>query len=1022
MDTQRKTSDTERMLRNARSRIELLIEQGEPEAAALVLSENPELANDQESSIELIYAEFLALEAHGRLPDSNSWLDRFPVHRPRLERLLKLHDFLSVDQPASAQGIVGNSADRVPEKDVATQPFAKYELLDEIGRGGMGIVYRARQQGLGRIVALKVLRLIENHPKVRSRFQHEAETVASLQHPNIVQVIEISLDEGKEFLSMEYLGGGSLESKLLERNWSNHEIAQLIETLAQAIHYAHQRGIIHRDLKPANILFTTERTPKIVDFGLAKKIQDELHTTVTGAVLGTPCYMSPEQAAGDDAPLGPATDIYSLGIILYQMLTGRLPFEGKTALETLRWIVDRECEPPSKRTSGVPRDLETICLKCLAKSPIARYETAQALAEDLARFLDHVPILARRANWVERLGRRIQRHPQVAALAGSIMAVGIGAATIVYFQNRTVDQLSRENALHLKSAAELRERVSEVENAHEISLRKARASVNEWTQLGLRLDNEPGMDGLRRKAFEDAVAYYKECMAANIADDAIRLEAAVAAIQAAYFHTDLGQYETAESELLLADKWLTTLPVDHGVKWNQSDIQVLLANILRRMDRWDESSQAYMQSIKIIDELLQKHPNNTSYLIRQANALLNLCVVLNHRTEWDESLRTYLRAIRLSTKAAAIRAKENIPDFLTQKAAGDSSEVSSGLNEVTEYLTEVCDRLRTQNPALLKALAKENYLSEIALCLDDAGQVFEIKSQVAQAERSYRDAIRLRKLTQNLAQENRRIDQFLARSETNLGKLLLTHGRFEEARTSLHEAEQAYSKLVNDFPERMDCRQEWSQCLLTLAKCGRLQQDISQAVQYAGQATQQLQIAYKQAKSLAIQDSCAIAMFAHSHFLQLSGDEEKAEQIFSKAREMASERAVPCNSHAWMLALEDKPSDSTKNVALQLSEVATNLSPQSSYLWNTRALALARSERWQECLEAIDKAISLTKEGTPSDWFIKSMALAGNREFEAAKHWFSIAESVRSSKSPNHSELRKQSQLAQTILLRDKPE
>ena len=133
MDTQRKTSDTERMLRNARSRIELLIEQGEPEAAALVLSENPELANDQESSIELIYAEFLALEAHGRLPDSNSWLDRFPVHRPRLERLLKLHDFLSADQPASAQGIVGNSADRVPDKDVATQPFAKYELLDEIG-------------------------------------------------------------------------------------------------------------------------------------------------------------------------------------------------------------------------------------------------------------------------------------------------------------------------------------------------------------------------------------------------------------------------------------------------------------------------------------------------------------------------------------------------------------------------------------------------------------------------------------------------------------------------------------------------------------------------------------------------------------------------------------------------------------------------------------------------------------------------------------------------------------------------
>ena len=581
METPRPTNDTERMLRMARARVEQLVEQGESEAAALVLRENPELACDQESSIELIYAEFLALEACGRLPESNSWLDRFPTHRLRLERLLKLHDFLSVDQPATAHGMEKGSGDRVPAKDVATQPFAKYELLDEVGRGGMGIVYRAKQQGLGRIVAVKVLRLIENHPKVRTRFQHEAETVASLQHPNIVQVIEIALEEGQEFLSMEYLGGGSLESKLLKRHWSNHDIAQLVQILALAIHYAHQRGIVHRDLKPANILFTTEGTPKIVDFGLAKKIHDDLHTTVTGGVVGTPCYMSPEQVTGKDAPIGPATDIYSLGVILYQMLSGCLPFEGETAIETLRWIVDRECEPPSKWKPGVPRDLETICLKCLAKLPGGRYETAKELAEDLARFLDHLPILARRASFIERLGRRVKRHPQVAALAGSIVVVALGAAAIVYFQNRTVDQLARENAQYVKSEAELRGRVSEAENAYEASLKKARASVKEWTKLGQRLDSEPGMDGLRRKAFEDAIAYYQECMSANIADDATRFEAAVAAIQAAFFHTDIGQYETAESELHLAETWLKLLPEDHRVKWHQSDMQILMANILR---------------------------------------------------------------------------------------------------------------------------------------------------------------------------------------------------------------------------------------------------------------------------------------------------------------------------------------------------------------------------------------------------------------------------------------------------------
>ena len=222
MDTHRPANYTERLLRNARNKVEQLVESGQVDAATLVLNENPTLANDQESAIEIIYAEFLALEACGRLPELESWLAQFPVHRPRLERLLKLHDFLSADQPNSASGSATSAGDRVPEQDVADQPFANYQLMDELGRGGMGIVYRARQQGLGRIVALKVLRSIENHPKVRQRFQQEAETVASLQHPNIVQVIEISLEAGKRisfdgvlgwwFLRIETAGKELVES------------------------------------------------------------------------------------------------------------------------------------------------------------------------------------------------------------------------------------------------------------------------------------------------------------------------------------------------------------------------------------------------------------------------------------------------------------------------------------------------------------------------------------------------------------------------------------------------------------------------------------------------------------------------------------------------------------------------------------------------------------------------------------------------------------------------------------------
>lgn len=1028
MEPRRQTSDTERLLRHALTKVEEFVQQGEEHAAALVFKENPALANDQESAIEIIYAEFLALEARGRLPDSNSWLDRFPAHRPRLERLLKLHDFLSNDQPASINALAGSnsarshlsgneSADhRNPEQDVAAQPFANYELLHEIGRGGMGIVYRARQHGLGRIVALKALRSIESHPKVRLRFQQEAETVASLQHPNIVQIIETSLEAGKEFLSMEYLGGGSLDTKLQDESWSNHEIAELIQTLAKAAHYAHERGIIHRDLKPANILFTTERTPKIVDFGLAKKIQDELHATVTGAVLGTPCYMSPEQAAGNDSSIGISTDIYSLGVILYQMLTKRLPFEGKTAIETLRWIVDRECEPPSRIVHSIPRDLETICLKCLAKSPNGRYTTAQELAEDLARFLDHIPVHARRANWIERLNRRIRRHPQVAALAASIVVVIMGASALLLYQNRNVDRLSRENARHAIVEARLENRVTEAEDAYEASLKKARASVNEWTQLGLRLDNAPGMDGLRRKAFEDAIAYYRECLSTDQVNDTIRIEAAVAAVRAGNFHFELGQYETAEAELRQAENWLKPLAPEVNVTWNRADIQILLAHILRRVDRWEESKQAYENGIKLVGELLQSAPNSSSYLIRQSNALVNLCVVYKYQGKLEECLPLYVRAIRLSTKAAAIRTKQPIPDFLALDKSFELNEIQPALNEVTDFLDCMCKQLQDRSPALFSSLAKEGYLSEIALSLDDLGQVFVISSQNSLAEQSYREAIRLRILTQDLAQDNRRIEQYIARSETNLGELLLSNDRFEEARECLHAAESAYSKLVEDFPDRTDFRAEWSHCLIVIAKCSRIQQEFSMAAKYADLAAKQTQFVYKRSNSLTDRDNLAWDMLILSHFLRLSGEMEQANIEFENAKKLAMDRFQPCNSYAWLLALEDHWTESIENTALEFSKTATRILPQSPAPWNTRALVLARSELWKESLEAIETAIRLRNGDSASDWYIKSMALAGSGDFEAARHWFSTAEELRKSKSLNHSELRQVAKFAESLL------
>lgn len=304
-----------------------------------------------------------------------------------------------------------------------------YELFGEIGRGGMGVVYKARDLALRRPVALKRIRT----EKALPRFRAEAEAVARLQHPNIVQIYAIAEHAGEPYLALEYLPGGSLAQRMGDRPQPAREAAALIETLARAVHHAHRQGIVHRDLKPANVLFSADGVPKLVDFGLAKRLDGGREGSVAGAsthqgdILGTPNYMAPEQASGDSAQAGPAADVYSLGVLLYEMLTGRIPFQGPDALETLLMIRTLDPVPPRRLRPDLPRDLDTICLKCLQKEPHKRYESAGELADDLRRFLDDRPIRARPVGRVERLRRWAGRHPAAAAL----VALGILTAAIL---------------------------------------------------------------------------------------------------------------------------------------------------------------------------------------------------------------------------------------------------------------------------------------------------------------------------------------------------------------------------------------------------------------------------------------------------------------------------------------------------------------------------------------------------------------------------------------------------------------
>jgi serine/threonine-protein kinase len=339
-----------------------------------------------------------------------------------------------------------------------------YEVIGELGRGAMGVVYKARQVKADRLVALKLMLGAEHADRTaRERFDREAQAAARLQHPNIIQIFEVGELDGMPYFTLEFVAGGTLAAKVARDLLPPREAAGLVRTLARATQYAHEQQIVHRDLKPSNLLLTPQGEPKIADFGLAKKIEDaDSSRTRAGTVVGTPSYMAPEQARGEIDQVGPAADTYALGAILYELLTGRPPFKGVTVLETLEQVQTTEPVAPGTLQPKVPRDLETICLKCLQKEPGKRYGSAGELADDLQRYLDGEPIRARPIGPVERLWRWARRNPRVAGLTGAVavllvaLAAGGLTAAIVINESRRVISNQKEEVERQKTVAEER--------------------------------------------------------------------------------------------------------------------------------------------------------------------------------------------------------------------------------------------------------------------------------------------------------------------------------------------------------------------------------------------------------------------------------------------------------------------------------------------------------------------------------------------------------------------------------------
>jgi hypothetical protein len=429
----------------------------------------------REQRLHEVLAAFLAEVEAGRSPDREALLRQYPDLSAELRAFFTDHDRMRrVAAPVRALAATPSAplpaaTETVPPPGVIrVRYFGDYELLEELGRGGMGIVYKALQRSLNRLVALKMILSAQfASPAEVERFRREAQAVAQLDHPGIVPLYELGEHEGQRYFSMKWIEGNNLRQDLPHFRANHRAAARLLATVARSVHAAHRCNILHRDLKPGNILLDADKQPHVADFGLAKRLDGATSLSPSGAIVGTASYMAPEQAAARAGRLSPAADIYSLGAILYEILAGQPPFHAETPLETLCQVVEREPPSPRQLNPNIDRDLEIICLKCLDKRPQRRYVSGEKLAEDLENWVEGRPIEARPVGRIERAWLWCRRKPVLAGLglAAAILAVVAGGLGVSYGwkieEGRIAQQHRDETAQQEKEHRERLEREAE---------------------------------------------------------------------------------------------------------------------------------------------------------------------------------------------------------------------------------------------------------------------------------------------------------------------------------------------------------------------------------------------------------------------------------------------------------------------------------------------------------------------------------------------------------------------------------
>lgn len=659
-------------------------------------------------------------------------------------------------------------------KQIRIPAIPGFEILGILGKGGMGVVFKARQVALDRIVALKMILGGDNAtPEALARFEAEARAVARFQHPNIIQIYEVGLTGDLPYFSLEFVEGGPLSKKISREPQDPTYAAKTVETLARAMHYAHERGVIHRDLKPANVLLAADGTPKITDFGLAKQLEQDSGQTLGGTVLGTPSYMAPEQAAGELEKVGPLADVYALGASLYDMLTGRPPFVGSSVLNTLEMVRNHEPVSPAQLAGKVPKDIETICLKCLQKDPARRYGSAQALADDLRNFLEGRPIAARPVGRVERAGRWAKRNPREAVLgtvaALFLVVMAIGGYLFSYSLNVA------------KSQAESSAKVAgEERDAKEIERQKAIAARNdaEAARVATAQQRDVSFDVIR------GVLLYVDSTMRNRAS--------------------LLPYRERILDLAMRDLPKIRDSVNKHPLESRTDAIAYsrMAELMRDGGKIQEATELLDGTSEILRKAAEEAPDSPA-------SLSNLAAINNLRAEIAMRQGKYLLARNLYTSGLEMRRKwsamPKVPaaesELAFARSHGYLGRVNISLGDPAQAVENYEQSLKhyAKLPAESRdtpATQRERIFNEERL-----GQAYLNVGRTDDAEQQLQRALQARQALLKIAKAPTLIrDEAVTR--TTLGDFLLT------ARKDAAKANQAYSQALQSFQQLLKAEPE----------------------------------------------------------------------------------------------------------------------------------------------------------------------------------------------------------------------